>query len=382
MRLQLTKNTEFIIERLEENGYDAFAVGGCVRDLIMGRIADDFDITTSALPNETKKVFFDFPTIEIGIRHGTVAVILDKRPYEITTFRVESDYTDSRHPDSVEFVRDIESDLARRDFTVNAIAYSHTRGIVDPFNGIDDIKNKQIRAVGDPYKRFSEDALRILRALRFSSTLGFEIEKNTKEAIDSLAHTLKSVSPERVYTELKKLLLGKNCQAVLNQFHSSLSKIIPMNGDYQSVYKCPADEAMRFYCLCGDKTQDALLAVRADNNAKNVCKILSASEVIPENEIELKKYISSLGKANAETVIAYRRAVYDEDAEGKSMLLLKSGSPLFISDLAVNGNDLLGIGVAPNNIGKVLSMLLNSVLENNSENTKEALLNKAKSQIY
>ena len=382
MRLEISKNAEFIIDRLNENGFEAYVVGGCVRDLIMGRKIDDYDITTSSTPNETKESFSDFSVKETGIKHGTVTLFIDHKPYEITTFRVESGYTDYRHPDGVTFVRDIEKDLARRDFTMNAIAYSHSRNIVDPYNGIEDIKNKIIRAVGDPYKRFSEDALRILRALRFSSTLGFEIEEETANAINELAHTVKAVSCERIFIEIKKLLLGKNCQAVLNQFHSSLSKIIPMNGDYQSVYKCPADEAMRFYCLCGDKTQDALLAVRADNNAKNVCKILSASEVIPENEIELKKYISSLGKANAETVIAYRRAVYDEDAEGKSILLLKSGAPLFISDLAVNGNDLLGIDIAPNNIGKVLSMLLNSVLENNCENTKEALLNKAKSQIY
>ncbi|MBR6562931.1 MAG: CCA tRNA nucleotidyltransferase [Clostridia bacterium] len=378
MRLDLPENAEFIIKRLETAGFEAYVVGGCVRDMLMGREVNDFDITTSSLPEETKSVFSDLRVLETGIKHGTVTVMVDGQPFEVTTFRVESGYSDSRHPDSVTFVREVYRDLARRDFTVNAIAYSPSVGIVDPHGGREDIEKRVIRAVGDPYKRFSEDALRILRALRFSSTLGFQIEAETAKAINTLAHTVKSVSGERIYTELNKLLLGKNCQYVIDEYIDAIRAIIPANGDFKSVSRCPGDAAMRLYCLCGEGIEATLSALRADNRTKHICRLLSVSTPIPPSLPELKLYISSLGRDDAEIVVSYRKAVYGEDEEYNSSRVLSSNEPLFISDLAIKGNDLLALGLAPKQLGAVLASLLRAVINEEINNSREELLEKAK----
>ena len=212
---------------LQSNGHSAYVVGGAVRDMLMGKAAHDWDITTSALPEETLKAFADFRTIETGLKHGTVTVIVDGMSLEITTFRIEGDYSDNRHPDSVDFTDKIEDDLSRRDFTVNAIAYSPEKGFADPFDGQTDIKNKIIRCVGDPDKRFGEDALRILRALRFSSVLGFEIDESTKESIHHNFKLLANISVERVFVEISKLLCGKNAGRILREFEEVFFFILP-----------------------------------------------------------------------------------------------------------------------------------------------------------
>ncbi len=381
MQLFLDKNTEHIISMLEENGFEAYAVGGCVRDMLMDREVNDFDITTSALPQETKAVFASIPVIETGIKHGTVTVLLNHIPYEVTTFRTESSYTDSRHPDSVTFVRNVNEDLSRRDFTMNSIAYSPAKGIIDPFGGELDIKNKIIRAVGAPERRFSEDALRVLRALRFSSVLGFEIEDRTKEAIFKLADNVKRVSCERIYVELKKLILGKNAQAVLNEYIPVLSKIIPIKGDYKSVSRLPFDYRMRLSCLCGASVADALNYLRADNETKNICRILVNSLPIPEDKPKIKEYIADLGKENAILVSEYRQILYGEDKSEVINDLLSSGEPIFLQDLAINGNDLVNIGIQGASVGRVLKTLLSEVHHNRIENKKEPLLLRAKTLI-
>lgn len=370
----LDKNTEYIIEELNNQGFSAYAVGGCVRNAILGREVTDFDITTSALPEEIKTVFSAYPVIETGIKHGTVTVLIDRHPYEITTYRTEKGYSDSRHPDSVQFVTDIESDLSRRDFTVNAIAYSHKDGLVDPFGGMNDIKNKVLCAVGDPATRFSEDALRILRALRFASVLGFAIEEKTSEAIFALADTLSLVSRERVYVELKKLICGKKAVEVITKYRSVLERIIPINGDIESLSKLPPDYRFRLSALCGKDVFDALVALRADNETKRICNLLSESEKIPSDLTALKFYVSALGHDNALLVASYRRSLYNEDREELTEKLLDSNECLFIKDLAVNGKDLLNIGVKGEQIGEILNFLLHSVIEGKIDNTKESLL--------
>ncbi len=374
MNIRLDKNAELIIEELNNNGYSAYAVGGCVRDAMLGREVTDFDITTSALPNEIKNVFSTYPVIETGIKHGTVTVVIDRNPYEITTYRTEQGYSDSRHPDAITFVDDIESDLSRRDFTVNAIAYSPKEGIVDPFGGAYDLDNRVLRAVGDPFMRFSEDALRILRALRFSSVLGFSIEGRTAEAIFALADTLALVSRERVYSEIKKLLCGVDAVKVISEYRSVLEKIIPIEKDVESLSKLPSDYRFRFSALCGKGVADALIALRADNETKRICKLLAESEKIPEDIISLKYYVSELGYDNALLVSSYRRSLYDEDREENIEKLLDSNECLFLKDLAVNGKDLLDIGIKDEEIGKTLDQLLRSVIEGKSVNNKESLL--------
>lgn len=218
---------ENVISILENGSHQAFIVGGCVRDSIMGREPSDWDITTSALPEETKECFKEYKTLDTGIKHGTVTVLTDSRVVEITTFRKEEGYSDNRHPDRVNFVKDIESDLSRRDFTVNAMAYNPKTGLADPFSGQEDIEKKVIRCVGDGEKRFTEDALRIMRALRFSSVLGFEIEEETSRCIHKLKGLLKNVSAERLRDELMKLLSGKDAYRVLKEYDDVFFTLIP-----------------------------------------------------------------------------------------------------------------------------------------------------------
>lgn len=382
MTVKLSENAKLIIDSLRNAGFEAFAVGGAVRDSLMGRVADDFDITTSAKPEETKKVFSLYNVIDTGIKHGTVTVLVEDTPFEVTTYRSEKGYADSRHPDSVSFVNNVTEDLARRDFTMNAIAYSPYDGIVDPFCGYRDIQNKIIRTVGDPYKRFSEDALRILRALRFSSVLGFEIEDNTQKAIFALAENLKFVSSERIYAEMKKLICGTNAQFVINEYLQVFKTILPINGDYKAIHKLPNNCAMRLYCLFGESYKEALTILRADNKVKSVCGALSSSKPIPTDEAELKFYISALGKETAKTVISYRKSLFNEDRDNKAEILLNSDTPLYLSDLVVNGNDLTKLGIKGKAIGEALDILLKAVIKDEIINEKEALLKYLSSNLY
>ncbi len=216
-----------LLERLENAGFSAYIVGGCVRNALLGITPDDFDITTSARPEETEKVFSELRTVETGIKHGTVTVILDGEPYEITTFRADGEYSDGRHPESVSYSDNLETDLARRDFTVNAMAYSPKRGLIDIFGGRKDLENRVLRAVGDPSERFTEDALRILRALRFASVYGFKIEKETAASAKRLAKRISLLSGERVFSELKKLLMGDFCEQVLLEFPEIIYEALP-----------------------------------------------------------------------------------------------------------------------------------------------------------
>ena len=378
MYIALHKHAEYLINKLKSAGFEAYAVGGCVRDSIMGVSCGDTDITTNALPEQTKSVFEHNVVLETGIKHGTVTVLVENIPYEITTYRIESGYTDSRHPDKIEFVRNLKEDLARRDFTMNAIAYSHKEGIKDYFGGAEDINNKIIRAVGDPEKRFSEDSLRILRALRFASVLGFEIEHNTSNAIIKLAETVIKVSPERIYTELKKLLCGKNAQSVVNNYVSVISKIINTNGDYKSINKLPADFAMRLSCLCGSSVGEALRFLRADNKTKQLCNLLINSKPIPKDEIALKLYISAIGREASLSVAVYRRALFGEDSEYKTEKLIASNTPLFLSDLAIDGSDLVKLGISGKCVGETLLRLLNLVIKGEIVNERSTLINNAK----
>ncbi len=378
MDINLNKQVLLALNLLEDAGFEAYAVGGCVRDSILGREVSDFDITTSAAPSETKSVFSSYHVIDTGIKHGTVTVVIDGCPIEITTYRTESTYTDSRHPDIVTFVTDVNEDLARRDFTVNAIAYSPLRGFADPFDGISDIKNKTIRAVGDPDRRFSEDALRILRALRFSSVLSFEIEKHTSDAVCRLITNVTSVSPERIYAELSKLVCGCNLRSVLQGFAPTLSKLFPLTSDCLSSVRLPCDRAMRLTALFGNNTMKVLAALRADNDTKNKCKLLLDSTPIPSSKTQIKHYISSYGREDAEYVITYRRSLFNEDPSSISLQILHTEKCLTVKELDLNGNDLLAVGVNKNSVGRVLKLLLKSVIDGETENKKELLLEKAK----
>lgn len=227
MKFDIDKKCLYILKKLESAGFRAYIVGGCVRDMIMGRDVHDFDITTDALPEQTMSVFADEKVIPTGIKHGTVTVMHENEPFEITTFRIDGEYSDSRRPDSVEFTSSLREDCARRDFTMNAIAMDCNGDIYDFFNGVSDIENHIVRCVGKPEQRFTEDALRILRAVRFSSVLGFDIEPHTAESALELKERLDLVSAERIRSELVKLICGENCVDVMLKYRDIIGQIIP-----------------------------------------------------------------------------------------------------------------------------------------------------------
>lgn len=227
MKINLPTNVKFIIDKLAENGFEAYAVGGCVRDSILGLEPKDWDVTTSALPEQIKSCFEGHKQLNIGEKHGTITVILDKEPYEITTYRIDGDYSDGRHPDEVSFTDKIELDLARRDFTINAMAYNDEKGLIDPFNGQRDIGFKALRCVGDPDLRFGEDALRIMRALRFASVYNLSIERNTAVSLMKNRLLLNNIAEERIAVELNKLLIGKNVKYILRRYKEVFAVFLP-----------------------------------------------------------------------------------------------------------------------------------------------------------
>ena len=215
LKIALPTPCAFILSRLHENGFEAYAVGGCVRDSLLHKTPHDWDITTAAKPEKIIELFSDIPVLETGLKHGTVTLLIDHEPYEVTTFRVDGDYTDGRHPDCVAFTTDIRDDLARRDLTINAMAYSPATGIIDPFGGQEDLKNEIIRCVGDPHKRFSEDALRLMRTIRFAAVLGFTVEPETLRAVRDLHETIGRVAKERIFTELLKTVCAPHAAEAL-----------------------------------------------------------------------------------------------------------------------------------------------------------------------
>lgn len=225
--IQLPVEVEYIIDKLYSNGYDCYAVGGCVRDSLMGKTPQDWDLTTSAPPHITKEIFSDMQTVDIGIKHGTVGIIINNKVYETTTFRCEEGYKDMRHPDKVEFVSDLKEDLKRRDFTINAMAYNRKEGLVDFFSGQRDLHYKTIRCVGDSKARFSEDALRILRCLRFSSSLGFSIDPETIAGMKESVLGLKKISAERISSEFFKIICGKDAKYILRRYKDIFKVILP-----------------------------------------------------------------------------------------------------------------------------------------------------------
>ena len=256
MTMDMPKNVDTAINLLQSAGFEAYAVGVCVRDSLLGKTPNDWDITTSAKPEDMKSVFADFHCIDTGIKHGTVTVVIDGEPLEITTFRLDGEYEDNRHPKSVTFTSDLGADLGRRDFTVNAMAYSKKTGTVDLFGGQNDLKNKIIRCVGDPDRRFNEDALRILRALRFASALDFEIEEKTAQSLLKNRALLENISEERIAKELLKLVCGKGAKRILTDFAPVLFEILP---ELQPMYKNSHDNPHH----CYDIYEHTLIAVES-----------------------------------------------------------------------------------------------------------------------
>lgn len=387
--IDLPRDVCLILSRLHNNGYSADVVGGPVRDFFLGETPSDYDITTSATPDRIKEIFSDMRTVDTGILHGTVTVVLGGENYEITTYRIDGEYKDSRHPDSVTFTSDLNEDLARRDFTVNAMAYSPLSGISDPFDGRGDIDRRIIRTVGDPVRRFEEDALRMLRALRFSSKLDFDIEEATRVTIFELWHRLSGVSRERVWVELYKLFSGKRAYSVLKEYASLLAELLSL-----SEIKLPSRELfedvgwyLRLLSVFALSSIDpalnferAMRKLRTDNRTRE-CGA-SVLGMIGENisgDYALLKVASRIGAEN--TLLLLRlRAVLGEDTSvrlERFNALIESGTPYRISDLNIDGKRLMELGAKGRTVGELLSSLLDSVMSGKVENTESALIREA-----
>lgn len=434
MQIQLPKKVKYIIEQLEAAGFEAYAVGGCVRDSLLNRIPDDWDITTSATPYEVKDVFPR--TIDTGIQHGTVTVMLDHEGFEVTTYRIDGTYEDNRHPKEVIFTSNLVEDLKRRDFTINAMAYNEKSGIVDVFHGMEDLKAKKIRCVGDARERFTEDALRMMRAVRFSAQLGYEIEEKTRFAITELAPNLSHISAERIQTELVKLLLSPNPDYIRTAYDIGITAVILPEFDKametaqnnphhiytvgEHLIHCLSnikkEKSLRIAALLHDiakpdvkKTDedgidhfynhvelsekmatDILRRLKFDNETiTNVRKYIKYHDYyIEPTQKAVRHAISLIGEQYFPNVLEIKRAdmlaqsfYQREEKERKldaiSQLyeeITEKQECISLKTLALSGSDLISLGVAQGKeIGQMLSFLLQDVLDEPSHNTKEYL---------
>ncbi len=399
VRIELPKDVRHIINVLMENGYEAYAVGGCVRDSILGRTPGDWDITTSALPMQVKALFRR--TIDTGIQHGTVTVMLGKNGYEVTTYRIDGKYEDSRHPKSVEFTSNLVEDLKRRDFTINAMAYNDEHGIVDVFDGMGDLKRKIIRCVGKAHDRFDEDALRILRAVRFSAQLGFDIEDDTAKAAKELAPTLVKISRERIHTELNKLLLSGNPDYFSVVYDLGVMKIIIPELENIDAHKLdriqhfikktravlPERYAALLSCVDADTAGRILKGLKLDNAtismAAKLVKYYNMNPVL--SEAAVRHYINEVGENDALRIVDFNISICGSelnkgytDMKKICVMVKERGDCTELRNLKISGRDLMEAGFpAGKQLGEILQKLLCEVLDNPKFNEYNYLLKRA-----
>lgn len=396
IELNCPKEPAEILARLSAAGYRAYAVGGCVRDTLLGIVPHDWDITTSALPEEILAVFADEHTIPTGLKHGTVTVMKNHMPLEVTTFRIDGAYTDSRHPESVTFSDRISDDLSRRDFTINALAWNKDSGVVDCFSGIKDLENGLIRAVGEPEKRFEEDALRILRGYRFSAQLGFSIEENTRKALVSESPRLKNISRERVSSEFCRLITSKGALSVLKMLEEDgVLPYILEGADYRlpdaaildRIEEIPTTPEDRLaFLLYGQNAVDAkawLRSLRLSNDQfGDIVTIswLDAPSELTEDAYGARRLLSAYGELT-------ERALCVAAAHGRNVSALSDAvrqaradrDPISIKELAIGGKDLIASGLAKGaEIGRLLAALLDLVHHDPKKNTSDVLLSEAR----
>ncbi len=397
MKITIPDNVLQAMDILEQNGYSAYAVGGCVRDSLLGLIPFDWDICTSALPEQTAKSFDGFRVIPTGVKHGTITVIVGN-PLEITTFRIDGDYLDNRRPSEVSFTRNLQDDLCRRDFTVNAMAADRNGEITDIYGGKEDLEAKLIRCVGNAETRFDEDALRIMRALRFASTLGFIIEAETAKAIYKKKHLLQKIAAERIQKEFTKMLAG-NCTEILAEFKDVIKVFLPEAQNDSDTLRCignsPADSSLRLALLFGNTpSPQALLRLRAlryDNETANKVSLMLASSdiTISSQRPQIKRLLNKYGETGARDVLEYQLysrkitpEVYRLSVDTVNEII-SGGECYTLSKLAVNGSDVSSLGIFPANmIGKVLFRLLEKVMDGEIENEKKTLINCLKNLNY
>lgn len=385
--LKIPEKIEYILNTLQENGYEAYIVGGCVRDALLGLTPHDYDITTAATPEKIIELFEK--TIPTGIKHGTVTVLVEKEPVEVTTFRTEGCYSDSRRPDSVEFVTDLKEDLSRRDFTVNALAFSPKQGLQDYFCGTLDLENKILKAVGDPEKRFSEDALRILRLFRFASQLDFKIEENTFNAALNLCHTLENISHERIFTELLKAITGKKPQALIPLIESGALEFLGISSvfDFSILKNLRKNEnlclAAFLYKTCRHPL-DTLKVLKCSNAQYRYCErfLRLVGAELPKTKTELKNALFLTEEEAVTDWLSYLKAVGENVENCRKMLneIMENREPYLISHLAIDGKALKSLGLSGKAVGAKLEALRKAVAENPKLNTENTLIEMIKNQ--
>ncbi len=435
IKIKIPESAKLILEKLHASGYEAYVVGGCVRDSILGRTPGDWDITTNAKPSEVKKLFDR--TIDTGIEHGTVTVMMGKEGFEVTTYRIDGEYDDGRHPREVTFTASLIEDLKRRDFTINAMAYSDEDGLIDEFEGLLDIENGVIRCVGNPMERFSEDALRMMRAVRFAAQLGYKIEHGTRDAIKALAPTLSKISAERIQVELVKLLVSDNPGEIRELYETGITAIILPEFDLcmkteqnslhhiytvgehivRTVEAIRADKVLRLTMLfhdiekpsCkttdeeghdhfyghtekgSDTAVDILKRLKFDNNTIDLVKRLVRYHDYryPATKKNVRKAANKVGvdifsllleihNADVSAQSDYRRdEKYEWTKEVADLFeeIKRDNECLTLKDLAVKGGDLIAVGIKPGKeLGAILNEMLSDVLEDPEHNTREYLL--------
>ena len=396
-RPNMPESVSMVLNRLLGAGYDAYVVGGALRDMLLGRAAHDWDVATSALPEETARIFSDLSVIKTGLQHGTVTVLVDHEPIEVTTFRIDGDYLDARHPTGVTFTRCIEEDLARRDFTVNAMAYNNMRGLVDLYGGREDLSNGLIRAVGQAEKRFSEDALRILRAFRFMAKLGFDIDGDTLDAAVTCRDGLARISAERVTAELVGLFEGRDATPALSLMidNGIFDAIAPDWGvptfGFAALDSLPPVFEVRFaYFLrsCPDRGEGLMRHLRlSGKQSARIRGLLSLRDFDFSgfSESRIRRLVAAAGQYAEDLVpllsvgdfFSLPRGTEERAIEAVERVL-RRGDCLSVSALAVNGRMLMELGFGGREIGTVLEKLLEAVLEEPSRNTSEELLSLAR----
>ena len=433
--MNLPKHVKAIITTLENAGFEGYAVGGCVRDTLLGKKPDDWDITTSASPQQVKSLFSR--TIDTGIQHGTVTVLMEKETYEVTTYRIDGEYEDGRHPKEVVFTANLLEDLKRRDFTINAMAYNDASGIVDAFGGMQDLEDKVIRCVGEPAERFTEDALRMMRAVRFSGQLGYAIEEKTGQAVNQLAPTLSKISAERICTELTKLMVSSHPDYLRKAYELGMTKVFLPEFDavmettqnnphhmysagehtLHSLNYVRADKVLRFAMLFHDfgkavtKTTDEegidhfhghveksaemadriMKRLRFDNDTREkVVRLVKYHDLkigltpkavrraIVKTGEELFPYLLEVKRADMLAQSMYKREEKEAELQQLEAIykeIVANKDCTSVKMLAVNGSDLIAVGMEPGKeLGETLQNLLELVLEEPSRNTKEYLL--------
>lgn len=373
--MSLPRDVYNLIKILNSHGKQAFAVGGCVRDFVMGKSPADYDMTTSATPDETIAILNSagIRTIPTGIKHGTVSAYIDGRIYEITTFRTDGEYKNSRHPESVSFTENLSDDLVRRDFTINAMAADIDGNIYDLFSGIEDINKKIIRAVGDPYKRFSEDALRILRAVRFSSRLGFLIEKETYNAAKELSKNLSNISIERKISELSGILLSEGAQyGIKTLFEIGAMDYIIEGANFPSmnIDSAPKTFECRMAALLSETKDANLSSLKLSNKQKQDISLLLSPPTFENTDVCARKILRDYKDLAIDVCL-----LYGKDECAKTVKEQMENNPcVTIGSLAVSGNDVIPLGFEKRNTSKILNFALDGVIENPSLNEKDKLI--------